>query len=669
MRIHHLLWRAAALFCAAALLGTSVSIAWGEPALLRVSSETAEPGEICTVTVTGNDLQDLAGVSGIVSYDTKALEVASASVLYMTGDANTKTDGEIRFSGITLDGLSGSQDILSITLRVKDEAQPGRYPISLAVGNAYDTELKPVSIAAVSGAITVQQPQPAVKTVYFYGDSDREELNKDDEVTFSVYTYDANALAAGKLRFRYDPEIFTLVSATPGEALQKATCVVDVQHAGDATVAFASADALGNGEYLKIKLRPLADEDSTAQVNFSASALYDDQRVPLQGVGFSQTLSIRRTEEPVETPSLRVLVPGDLATNKSFTATVTVDGESALAAGDFCISYDPEALTCVSVETDADLKDRAGALIMTNENFRDGQVRFSFVDPTGITGDTTLLHITFHPKQEGNSMLVPSCVSTPVTADREAVALNMESAICSVKDAILDISLVSMPFKMTYVQHRDVLDVSGGKILLRYYSGNTQEVDLTEDMVSGFDNAVLGKQTLIVSVSGFTTTFEVEVIEKSPTFVKVEGDKLIQHYTDDSAVETALKNGTISDFGRTDSGEKTLTLFSQNACVVAYKDADGNYVRLKALANKDGSYRYSIPGGVAEVTVAVKGDLDSDGQLTAKEARQLLTASTNASTLTKLQYLCADLDGNGVISAREARILLKASTGNAAIDW
>ena len=143
----------------------------------------------------------------------------------------------------------------------------------------------------------------------------------------------------------------------------------------------------------------------------------------------------------------------------------------------------------------------------------------------------------------------------------------------------------------------------------------------------------------------------------------------IQHYTDDSAVETTFKNGTISDFGRTDSGEKTLTLFSQNACVVAYKDADGNYVRLKALANKDGSYRYAISGGVSEVTVAVKGDLDSDGQLTAKEARQLLTASTNASTLTKLQYLCADLDGNGVISAREARILLKASTGNAAIDW
>lgn len=72
---------------------------------------------------------------------------------------------------------------------------------------------------------------------------------------------------------------------------------------------------------------------------------------------------------------------------------------------------------------------------------------------------------------------------------------------------------------------------------------------------------------------------------------------------------------------------------------------------------------------MAELTVAVKGDLDSDGQLTPKEARQLLTASTNASTLTKLQYLCADLDGNGVISAREARILLKASTGNAAIDW
>ena len=241
--------------------------------------------------------------------------------------------------------------------------------------------------------------------------------------------------------------------------------------------------------------------------------------------------------------------------------------------------------------------------------------------------------------------------------------------VCGVEDPVVEITLKKLPTKASYVVNKEALDVAGGVVLAHYESGETEELNLTAAMVSGFDNTVLGKQTLTVTVGGRTTTFEVEVVERAVTSVAVENGKLVKHYTDGTTEETPLKDGAISDFAISETGEKTLTLTSENACVAAYKDADGNYVALKAVANEDGSYSYVVPEEVTEVTVAVKGDLDGDGQVSAKEARQILKASAEAGSLTGLQFLCADLDGDGVISAREARISLKASAGSAKIDW
>ena len=114
---------------------------------------------------------------------------------------------------------------------------------------------------------------------------------------------------------------------------------------------------------------------------------------------------------------------------------------------------------------------------------------------------------------------------------------------------------------------------------------------------------------------------------------------------------------------------QTLTVTCDRACVAAYKDADGNYVRLIPTANANGSYSYTLPEGVAEVTVAVRGDLDGDGKLTAKEARRVMTAVTRADSLDALQMLCADLNGDGKISAMEARQVLSAVTNSAAVKW
>ena len=240
--------------------------------------------------------------------------------------------------------------------------------------------------------------------------------------------------------------------------------------------------------------------------------------------------------------------------------------------------------------------------------------------------------------------------------------------VCGVEDPVVEITLKKLPTKASYVVNKEALDVAGGVVLSHYESGETEELELTAAMVSGFDNTILGKQTLTVTVGGLTTTFEVEVVERAVTSVAVENGKLVKHYTDGTTEETPLKDGAISDFAISETGEKTLTLTSENACVAAYKDADGNYVALKAVANEDGSYSYVVPEEVTEVTVAVKGDLDGDGLINMKDLARLRHDMANGTGEDGLTRLIIDLDGDGIVNMKDMGLLRRYLAGGYDIE-
>ena len=240
--------------------------------------------------------------------------------------------------------------------------------------------------------------------------------------------------------------------------------------------------------------------------------------------------------------------------------------------------------------------------------------------------------------------------------------------VCGVEDPVVEITLKKLPTKASYVVNKEALDVAGGVVLAHYESGETEELNLTAAMVSGFDNTVLGKQTLTVTVGGLTTTFEVEVVERAVTSVTVENGKLVKHYTDGTTEETPLKDGAISDFAISETGEKTLTLTSENACVAAYKDADGNYVALKAVANEDGSYSYVVPEEVTEVTVAVKGDLDGDGLINMKDLARLRHDMADGTGEDGLTRLIIDLDGDGIVNMKDMGLLRRYLAGGYDIE-
>lgn len=435
--------RAAALLCAAALLVNLISTAWAASAFLRAGSVSAAPGETRSVYVSGSNLEALAGVQGIVSYDGTALELTGAAMVgafSALGTVNTETAGQVSFNGACLDGISGSQNILRLDFRVRPDAAADDYLLDILIENAYNTGLTTVPLNGVSGVFTVTEPQSTTKTLYFYSGSSVSTLHKGEQVSITARTYGSQGLAAGKLEFRYDAALFTCVAAEPLSALSGAVKSLDTSRAGYVSAAFASEEEIPGGELLRLTLEAAADVDADTSVTFAASELYDTALAAMNGIGFTQALTLRKTEVTPETPALRVTMPAAARTDETITAVVTLDSGSGLAAADFCISYDTALLTCTGVKVSAGMESVDGVCIETNPNFDGGQVKFTFICAKGFADGAELVTMTFQPKKEGAVTLTPTVATSAVGADRQPIALDMCAASCEVKDPFFEVT-------------------------------------------------------------------------------------------------------------------------------------------------------------------------------------------------------------------------------------
>ena len=435
--------RAAALLCAAALLVNLISTAWAASAFLRVGSVSAAPGETRSVYVSGSNLEALAGVQGIVSYDDTALELTGAAMVgafSALGTVNTETAGRVSFNGACLDGISGSQSILRLDFRVRPDAAPGDYLLDILIENAYNTGLVAVPLSGASGVFTVTEPQSTTKTLYFYSGSSVSTLHKGEQVSITACTYGSQGLAAGKLEFRYDAALFTCVAAEPLAALSGAVKSLDASRAGYVSAAFASEEEIPGGELLRLTMEAAADVDADTSVTFAASELYDTALAAMNGIGFTQALTLRKTEVTPETPALRVTMPAAARTDKTITAVATLDSGSGLAAADFCISYDTALLTCTGVKVSAGTESVDGVCIVTNPKIDGGQVKFTFICAKGFADGAELVTMTFQPKKEGAVTLTPTVTTSAVGTDRRPIALDMCAASCEVKDPFFEVT-------------------------------------------------------------------------------------------------------------------------------------------------------------------------------------------------------------------------------------
>lgn len=196
------------------------------------------------------------------------------------------------------------------------------------------------------------------------------------------------------------------------------------------------------------------------------------------------------------------------------------------------------------------------------------------------------------------------------TLGEQTVTITSDGFTATFKVTVADyntsIAMKANPTKVSY-KYGEALDVTGGKIEVTTASGAKTEVVLTADMVTEYENNVLGEQTLTVTYQGLTTAFDVTVVDyissvtlkTAPTKVSfANGEEL----SVDGALEVTMASGTkktvnitkdmVSGYDATKAGEQTLTItyegktFTYKVTVAEAKSAGcgGSIVATSAVA-------------------------------------------------------------------------------------
>lgn len=93
------------------------------------------------------------------------------------------------------------------------------------------------------------------------------------------------------------------------------------------------------------------------------------------------------------------------------------------------------------------------------------------------------------------------------------------------------------PKKIEFVQNEDNLSTVDGELKVIYDDDSSEIISLTNEMISNFDNSILGKQTLIVTYKGKSVQYNVTVIEKNK-----EDDGKKDEKTNDDKEQNEIKN-------------------------------------------------------------------------------------------------------------------------------
>ena len=143
--------------------------------------------------------------------------------------------------------------------------------------------------------------------------------------------------------------------------------------------------------------------------------------------------------------------------------------------------------------------------------------------------------------------------------------------------AVLSFSIKS-PISKTNYLIGDEIDTTGGVLLVIYDDGTSEEVPITKNMLSGYDKAYLGDQTVTVTYSGVSQSFTINYSSREPV------DELIM------AID-ALDLNTINENSR----ELLTNLINKfNALTDLQKSAVTN---IKKLEDASDIFNYAINPG------------------------------------------------------------------------
>lgn len=390
--------------------------------VIRCDSVTAGQGEWVSIEIRAENIEALASLELWFYYDPQVMQLQSTSTGWLLDGTFTSihdsTPGIVSLTAASVGGISGDGALLYLYFTVKEDCAPGRYPLSLAVGEAYDTALSPVAITTRSGSIQIAESAPVYSEFHLDMELSTDTLSPGDVLTVQVRNSWGYGFAGMDLKFWYDPTMFELVRAEVSDELRNALHSLHTGTEGLVRLSCASTRQLWCYELMTLELRVREGVTGTTQLTAEAGDIYDENRIPYQPGSAQAQVTVIPAQE-ILIPTL-FLESEPLVMGAEAVSTLILDAGSDLAAADFLLEYDPAVVECAAVEAAA-----ADAYLIINPNYRDGTIRFSYVRESGTAVQTPLVTIRWRPKANAaRHFTLNTTLIDPVNPDHERVTID-----------------------------------------------------------------------------------------------------------------------------------------------------------------------------------------------------------------------------------------------------
>ena len=366
---------------------------------LGIDPIQGQPGDYLYFPIRAEELENLAALELTLFYDPQVLEFINCDSGWLLGGAMFSfhdSGDSLTITAVSAEGISGSGEIFYVYFMVRQDCPPGKYPLTLAPGEMYDTSLAPISVSAKSGMVTVTEYAPSHGQFYLEMGLSDNAIAPGETVTAWVRNAWWMSFASCDLTVHYDATMFRLVEAKVAQEMENTVYSLNTATPGLVRLTCATPQDIWCYDMLELTLEAREGALGTTPITAEIRDVCDSGRFPYHP-GSAESAVTVIPKEVIRTPKL-ILTGEEPIVGETTTMTLTLEEGSGLAAADFELTFDPQLVECIDVQPAGDSQ-----FLLISPNFSKGTIRFSLVEEAGIRSERPLVTITWQGRQGASS--------------------------------------------------------------------------------------------------------------------------------------------------------------------------------------------------------------------------------------------------------------------------
>ena len=383
------------VICVLAMLlsmGSIAVTAESDKSVYAYASTTVQRGytDYCYVYI--DSTESLAALDVTVHYDPAVIEVLDAynNASALVYDSVVGSDS-VQFSYI-MDGVGDtySTQLFYVYYRVLSDAPLGDTCLDITVGEAYDSALNEVAVEGSRLSITVMEQVYSSSCSIYSTSSLYTSIDQQFTLSYQFSTYE---IASGSAVITYDAELFEVVKVEQGNVLTDKVADINADQAGVIYVSFVGTQCpyIYRPTLIDVTFRTKKNVTETATIDLRVSELCDLNLNIYSCSGYTTTVWVNRDEYYVgDAPKMYVLTEYDAETEKVY-ATVMLEENACLGAGDFVLRYDPAVVALSSYQQTIS----CDWFLVNDKEAADGVFKFSILSLSDITTSCQVIEIEF----------------------------------------------------------------------------------------------------------------------------------------------------------------------------------------------------------------------------------------------------------------------------------